>query len=350
MPALKVLVLLSVCLCLGISAGTAEAAAGPSAPINLTATPGNGQVALTWQPPADTGGSPIAFYTVTASPGSFSRNTSDAATTSMTVTGLTNGTPYTFSVTATNSSGAGPAATATATPQAPPPPPSPSIAVNAFITLDVTAGGPNTTITVSGGSFFANQQMSIYWDTPTKVIGSTTTDAHGQFGNVKVKPFAGDKPGLHHICASVQPNPCAQFALQGAPTPTPSIAPSPSASPSESPSPSESASPTPTPVPIPAANNTNGLDVLLKPPFIFLPFVAALALLAAIAYWFIAASRRRDATLPEAAITHRTTRPGYGLTDFDVRPAPLGPTPGDINPAPPAPPEGPDEAPPITES
>lgn len=231
----------------------------------------------------------------------------------------------------------------------PSPSPSPSVPVNAFLSLDVTAGGANTTITVSGGSFLPNQPMSLYWDTPSKVIGSTTTDAHGNFGNVKVKPFAGDKPGLHHICASVQPNPCAQFTLQGAPSPTPSISASPS--PSPSPSPSESPSPSPSPVPIPAANNTNGLEVLLQPPFIFLPFVAALALLAAIGYWFFAASRNRNATMPEAAITHRTTRPGYGMTDFDVRQAPLGPTPGDTTPpAPSPPPDGTDEPPPITES
>jgi hypothetical protein len=245
------------------------------------------------------------------------------------------------------SAAASPSATPSSTPSSAPSPTGPP----PYLNLDVTAGGANTAITVSGANFSPGQGITIFWDSTTKVIGSTTADSHGAFSGVKVRPFAGSGPGLHQICASpASPVPCAQFQLQGPPTPTPSVSPSPSASPSESPSSSESASPTPTPVPIPAANNTNGLDVLLKPPFIFLPFVAALALLAAIAYWFIAASRRRDATLPEAAITHRTTRPGYGLTDFDVRPAPLGPTPGDTNPPPPAPPEGPDEAPPIAES
>src|SRR5579862_9350220 len=84
------------------------------------------------------------------------------------------------------------------------PSPSPSVVptpVNAFISLDVTPGGSDTSITVSGGSFNPGEQMSIYWDTPNKVIGSTTADAHGNFSNVKVKPFAGDPPGLHHICA-----------------------------------------------------------------------------------------------------------------------------------------------------
>src|SRR5436309_16063043 len=61
--------------------------------------------------------------------------------------------------------------------------------VNAFVSLDVTAGGANTAITVSGGSFNAGEPMSIYWDTPSKVIGSTTADAHGNFSGVKVKPF-----------------------------------------------------------------------------------------------------------------------------------------------------------------
>src|SRR5947209_5135187 len=126
----------------------------------------------------------------------------------------------------------------------PTPPPTP---VNAFISLDVTAGGANTSIAVSGGSFNPGEQMSIYWDTPGKVIGSTTADSHGNFSNVKVKPFAGDPPGLHHICASVPPNPCAQFDLQGPPTPTPSAPPTPSASPSPSPSPTPSESPSPSP-------------------------------------------------------------------------------------------------------
>src|SRR5579872_3004094 len=222
--------------------------------------------------------------------------------------------------------------------------------INAFISLDVTAGGADTTITVSGGSFNPGEPMSIYWDAQTKVIGSTTADSHGNFGGVKVKPFAGDPPGLHHICASVPPNPCAQFDLQGAPTPTPSAPATPSESPSASPSPSPSESPSPSTsvVPIPAGNNTSGLDALLRPPFIFLPFVAALALLAAIAYWFLSARNRDDSSLPTAAVTHQSVRPGYGVSDYDIRQAPLGPTPGDAAPPPPS--EEGDEAPPISES
>ena len=52
---------------------------------------------------------------------------------------------------------------------------------------------------------------------------SATADGKGNFSGVKVKPFAGDPPGLHKICASVPPTPCAQFELQGSPTPTPSV-------------------------------------------------------------------------------------------------------------------------------
>jgi hypothetical protein len=237
---------------------------------------------------------------------------------------------------------ASPTPTSSPSPTPPPSPsPSPSIPTNAFISLDVTAGGSNTTITVSGSSFFPNESMSIYWDTPTKVIGNAQADSKGNFNGVKVKPFAGDPPGLHHICASVPPNPCAQFALQGPPTPTPSPSPSPSASPS--PSPSESPSPSPSPIPIPVANNTNGLDALLQPPFIFLPFAAALALLAAIAYWFLGPGRRQP-SLPSATISHR---PGYGLSDYDIPAAPLGPTPESTASQPP---REEDEAPPISES
>ncbi|HEV2140352.1 MAG TPA: hypothetical protein VGT01_04100, partial [Candidatus Dormibacteraeota bacterium] len=108
-----------------------------------------------------------------------------------------------------------------------PPPPTP---VNAFLSLDVSTGDANTPINVTGGQFLPNQQVSLYWDQPGHVAGATTADANGSF-NTRGQPYAGDAPGVHHLCASVQPNPCANFTLQ-APQPSPSPSPSPTESPS----------------------------------------------------------------------------------------------------------------------
>src|SRR5262249_7051271 len=132
----------------------------------------------------------------------------------------------------------------------------PPCPANAFISLSVTAGPANTPILVSGGAFLPGEAMSIYWDSSNKVLGSATADRRRDFSHVHVKPFAGEQPGLHHICASVTPQPCAQFQLQAA-TPTPSA----SALPSESPSPEQSPSPSSSPsvIPIPTSS-TNGLD------------------------------------------------------------------------------------------
>src|SRR5437762_11545594 len=77
----------------------------------------------------------------------------------------------------------------------PTPSPSPSplpTPVNAFLSLDVTAGPPSAVINVSGGQFLPNQQMNLYWDTAGHVAGAATADASGSF-NTRVKPFAGDK-------------------------------------------------------------------------------------------------------------------------------------------------------------
>lgn len=65
---------------------------------------------VSWTAPADTGGSPITSYTVTASPGG-KTVTVLGATTSATVTGLLNGTAYNFTVTATNAAGTSPSST-----------------------------------------------------------------------------------------------------------------------------------------------------------------------------------------------------------------------------------------------
>jgi hypothetical protein len=68
--------------------------------------------AVSWSQPASNGTGTITEYTVKASPGTASCSTSGATT--CTVHGLTNGTPYKFTVTATNAAGTGPGATTSA--------------------------------------------------------------------------------------------------------------------------------------------------------------------------------------------------------------------------------------------
>lgn len=108
------------------------AATAPDAPTNAAATAGDAEAGITWDAPADDGGSAITAYTVacaSATPGDCSGisdvTTLDGATTTATVTGLTNGTTYTFTVAATNGAGTSPASTATpaVTPAAGPGPP-----------------------------------------------------------------------------------------------------------------------------------------------------------------------------------------------------------------------------------
>jgi len=81
--------------------------AGLFVPTNVVATAGNQQVTLTWTPPSSTGGYPITDYSIEVSPDSlpvYLISTGSTASTYV-VTGLTNGTSYTFRVKVITGSG-----------------------------------------------------------------------------------------------------------------------------------------------------------------------------------------------------------------------------------------------------
>jgi CSLREA domain-containing protein len=75
----------------------------PSAPTGVSAGAGDAQATISWNPPDSSGGAELVGYTVSSNPeSSNSPMTVDASETTATMTGLNNGTTYTFTVTATN--------------------------------------------------------------------------------------------------------------------------------------------------------------------------------------------------------------------------------------------------------
>jgi murein DD-endopeptidase MepM/ murein hydrolase activator NlpD len=78
----------------------------PTAPLNATAVAANASAVVSWQAPAFDGGLPILTYVVAASPGGASATVSGTKLTA-TVTGLTNGATYTFTVLPQNAVGNG---------------------------------------------------------------------------------------------------------------------------------------------------------------------------------------------------------------------------------------------------
>jgi hypothetical protein len=81
----------------------------PGVPTAVSATAGNGRATVVWTAPVSDGGSEISGYTVTSSPDNKTCTTTGAST--CTVTGLTNGTSYTFAVISINDQGNSPAST-----------------------------------------------------------------------------------------------------------------------------------------------------------------------------------------------------------------------------------------------
>lgn len=131
--------------------GTASTHTAPGAPVIGTATAGDAQASVTFSAPSSNGGSAITGYTVMSSPGGL---TGTGSSSPITVTGLTNGVAYTFTVTATNAIGTSDPSSASnsATPTAPPPP------------------GQVTGLEATG----FNKQVLLGWDAPGS--GGSVTD------------------------------------------------------------------------------------------------------------------------------------------------------------------------------
>ena len=153
----------------------------PTAPLAVMGTPGNGQASVSWTAPASDGGSAITGYTATATPGGASCNT---ATLTCDITGLTNGTAYTFVVTATNAVGTSIGSTPSdaVTPRTVPGAPTAvaGTAGNAQVSVAFTAPASNGgsaitgyTVTSHPGSFTASGATS-----PLVVTGLTNGTAY----------------------------------------------------------------------------------------------------------------------------------------------------------------------------
>ncbi len=135
----------------------------PGAPTNVVATSGDSSAGLTWNAPSNDGGSTITGYVITPFIGTTAQTPIDVGdVTSDTVTGLTNGTAYTFTVAATNTSGTG---TASAESNVVTPATVPGAPTN----VDATAGNASATLT---------------WDAPASDGGSPVT-------GYTITPFIG---------------------------------------------------------------------------------------------------------------------------------------------------------------
>ena len=150
----------------------------PGPPGRLTAAPGDRQVTLAWAAPASDGGSQVSGYNVyqgTSPDGESATpvNGLPVTSTSYTVTGLTNGSTYYFTVTAVNAQGQG-----TASGEVP--------------AIPVTVPGPPGGLTAAPG----DAKVTLAWDPPASDGGSQVSGYNVYYATSADFQGAAEVPGV----------------------------------------------------------------------------------------------------------------------------------------------------------
>jgi hypothetical protein len=136
---------------LDLKYATFSSVSRPSPPTGLTATPGDGQVQLSWTAPTNDGGGPIDYYVVYQD----NVDVKHQAGTTATVTGLTNGVAYKFTIASHNTAGTG----------------TPSADVSATPSSAISLPGVPTNLTATPG----DNQVQLSWSAPLNGGSSAVT-------------------------------------------------------------------------------------------------------------------------------------------------------------------------------
>jgi alpha-tubulin suppressor-like RCC1 family protein len=187
----------------------------PGAPTGVMAAAGNGLIVVSFIAPVSTGSSPIIAYTATCNPDNIK---AIGAASPITVSGLTNGTPYTCTVSASNNAGTSlesAAATATPTGQA-----SASLSTTALsfgvMGIGSTSVNQSVTLTNTGNSVLSIASIAVTGDfAKATTCGSTLAGGGSCVIIVTFTPTgSGTRTGTLSIASSV-PGAALSVSLSG---------------------------------------------------------------------------------------------------------------------------------------
>ena len=156
----------------------------PNAPTSVSALSGNGQAVVSFVVPVGNGGTAVTSYTVTATPvGGGTAVTGSGSSSPITVSGLSNGTAYTFSVKATNSVGTGSASSASTAVT----PDTPWTTPGAPTSVSAVAGNAQAVVSFTAPGFDGGATISAYYVTARPVGGGTAVIGSGSSSPITVR-------------------------------------------------------------------------------------------------------------------------------------------------------------------